>query len=103
MSSKLFGNEKLVEVVRALAAEAGVATTQLVARRTGIDHSLARDVLRRLAEAKVVTPLPRANSRAPQYYEVDKSNAVWLNLLSLANAIAETWSEKRSSHRSDVS
>lgn len=102
MSSKLFGNEKLVEVVRALAAEAGVATAQLVARRAGIDHSLARDVLRRLAEAEVVTLLPRANSRAPQYYEVNNSNAVWSSLLSLANAIAATWSDKRSSRSSDV-
>lgn len=38
VSAKVFGNEKFVEVVCALDAEGSVATAQMIAKRTGIDH-----------------------------------------------------------------
>ncbi|MGH3984306.1 MAG: hypothetical protein ACRDST_16890 [Pseudonocardiaceae bacterium] len=58
VSAKIFGNEKYVEVVCALDAEGSAATAQVIAKRTGIDHPHARDVLVRLAEGGVATPLP---------------------------------------------
>lgn len=86
MSAKLLGNEKTVEVVLALAAEANAATTQQLASRIGIGHSLVRDVLVRLADAKVVVALPRAHARAALYYEVVEG-VIWSALLQLAEGI----------------
>lgn len=86
VSAKLLGNEKTVEVVLALAAEANTATAQQLASRTGIGHSLVRDVLVRLADAEVVTVLPRAYSRAALYYEA-RQGALWDSLCRLAEAI----------------
>lgn len=86
VSAKLLGNEKAAEVVTALRAESGAATAQLLAKRTGVGHSLVRDVLVRLADAGVVTVLPRPHSRAALYYEA-KQGSVWTALLLLAEAI----------------
>ncbi|MGH3788309.1 MAG: hypothetical protein ACRDRG_17590 [Pseudonocardiaceae bacterium] len=87
VSAKVFGNEKYAEVVCALDAEGGTATAQMIAKRTGIDHPMARDVLVRLAEAGVATPLPRAGSRAPLYYKVEPNDPVWLAIKTLACTI----------------
>lgn len=88
VSSAVFGNEKVVEVVLALADERGVATAQQVSKRTGIDHPMVRGVLLRLVTAGVLSTLPRANSRAPQYYEVKREDLLWPALHSLAEAVA---------------
>jgi DNA-binding GntR family transcriptional regulator len=70
----------------ALAAESEAATAQQLARRTGIGHSLVRDVLVRLRDAGVVTELPRAYTRAPLYYQVEKGE-LWTSLRQLADVI----------------
>ena len=90
VSAKVFGNEKFVEVVGALDAEGGAATAQMIAKRTGINHPMVRDVLVRLTEASVATPLPRASSRAPLYYEVKPDDPVWLAITALARTILPT-------------
>jgi hypothetical protein len=86
-SAKIFGNDKFAEVVCALAGLGGIATAQQVSKRTLIDHSMVRDVLVRLADAGVVGRLPRASTRAAQYYEVITVNEHWDPLLRLATAI----------------
>lgn len=91
MSGKIFGNEKVVEVALALTAESEAATAQQIAKRTGIDHSMVRDVLVRLAEASVVLRLPRASARAPQYYEADPADPVWVAVRQLTRALAEKY------------
>ncbi len=88
-SAKIFGNEKFAEVVRALAAESNIATAQQLAKRTQIDHSMVRDVLVRLTEAGVITPLPRATSRAMQYYEAPADASIWVTLVRLAMALCD--------------
>lgn len=88
-SAKIFGNEKTAEVVRGLRDESCSATAQQLAKRTAIDHSLVRDVLVRLADAGVLRMLPRASSRAPQYYEANPRDPVWTALAALADALAE--------------
>lgn len=87
VSAKVFGNEKYAEVVCALDAEGGAATAQMIAKRTGIDHPMVRDVLVRLAEAGVTTPLSRASSRAPLYYKVEPDDPVWRAIKALARTI----------------
>lgn len=91
VSAKIFGNEKFVEVVCALAAQGCcAATAQMICKQTGIDHPMVRDVLVRLAEAGVATPLPRVSSRAPLYYEVEPNDPVWLAIKALAGTILQT-------------
>lgn len=48
---------------------------------------MVRTVLVRLHEAGVLTTLPRAHTRAPQYYEADPADPVWDALSKLADAI----------------
>lgn len=86
-SAKVFGNEKLVEVVLALDQAAGVATAQEITRRTGIAHSMVRDVLVRLADAALVRPLPRESTRAAQYYDTREQGEVWTRLVALAHVL----------------
>lgn len=90
VSAKVFGNEKVVEVVNALHAASDVATAKQIAVATGIDHSLVRDVLVKLHEAEIVKKLPRSNTRAAQYYEADQSSPVWETLRATTLAIAES-------------
>lgn len=94
-SAKLFGNEKLVEVVLALEMSSRVATAQQLSERTGIAHSMVRDVLVRLLDAEVLIALPRASSRAPQYYEAREESPVWPNLVSLARALTSAVASER--------
>jgi ribosomal protein S25 len=68
-SAALFGNEKTVEVILALKGE-GIATAQMVAAKTGLAHSLARDALKRLCQGGVIREIPRVGgSRSSLYYE----------------------------------
>lgn len=70
LSSALFGNEKMIEVVLAVAAEHDHATAQQVAKRVGVNHDLARKPLLRLVEGGMLVALPREGGRrSPQYYE----------------------------------
>jgi predicted ArsR family transcriptional regulator len=79
--------------VAALALESGTATAQQVAKRTGIDHSMVRDVLLRLVDSGVVVALPRATSRAPQYYEAPAGGSAWLALVHLARLLIDLHSQ----------
>jgi ribosomal protein S25 len=96
LSAAVFGNEKVVEVVLALENESRAATTKQLSQRTGIDHSMVRAVLLRLADAGVLRPLPRAHARGALYYEV-AAPAVWERLLALARALLDSQSSSRSS------
>jgi DNA-binding transcriptional ArsR family regulator len=87
VSAKLFGNEKLVEVVLALHAANNTATAQQLAKATGIDHAMVRVVLIRLVDAGLLDALPRANTRAAQYYAADNHGQPWLALCTLARAV----------------
>jgi hypothetical protein len=70
LSSALFGNEKMIAVVLAVAAEHDHATAQQVAKRVGVNHDLARKPLLRLVEGGMLVALPREGGRrSPQYYE----------------------------------
>jgi hypothetical protein len=85
-SAALFGNEKMAEVVVALDEE-GPATAQTIAARTGITHSLVRDVLLRLTAGGAARPLPRlGGSRSPQYYQPVNGD-LWAALTAAAQAI----------------
>jgi ribosomal protein S25 len=98
-SAALFGNEKTVEVVVALDEE-GSATAQMIAARTGITHSLVRDVLLRLTAGGAVRPLPRlGGSRSPQYYQPVNGD-LWAALASTAQAIIKA-SERSHSNRTE--
>lgn len=89
VSAALFGNEKMAEVVVALAAESGLATAQQVATRLRINHDLARKVLLRLVTAGVVRALPKEGGRrSAQYYEPVQGTA-WDALLALATVVNE--------------
>ena len=86
-SAAIFGNEKTVEVVLALSDE-GAATAQMIAKSTGIAHSLVRDALVRLVNGGVVRQVPRlGGSRSPLYYQPTPGN-LWAAILSAAQAIA---------------
>ena len=88
-SSALFGNEKAVEVILALNEE-GAATAQMIADRTGISYSLARDALIRLGTGGAIRHLPRAGgSRSPLYYQ-PVAGDLWDALTAAARAVAET-------------
>jgi ribosomal protein S25 len=88
-SAALFGNEKAVEVLLALDQE-GAATAQMVAARTGISYSLARDALVRLGAGGAVRQIPRVGgSRSPLYYEPVEGD-LWDALTAAARTVADT-------------
>lgn len=69
-SSKVFGNEKFLEVVIDLAGRTGPATASEIAQTLGVSHSTVRDVLIRLEAAGLVRALPKiGGSRSAQYYD----------------------------------
>jgi ribosomal protein S25 len=87
-SAALFGNEKTVEVLLALNEE-GASTAQMVATRTGISYSLARDALIRLSTGGAVRQVPRVGgSRSPLYYQPAEGN-LWDALIGAARAVAD--------------
>jgi ribosomal protein S25 len=86
-SAALFGNEKTVEVLLALEAE-GIATAQMIAARTGVAHTLARDALKRLTAGGAIREIPRVGgSRSPLYYQPVEGK-LWDSLLAAAGAVA---------------
>jgi len=86
-SAALFGNEKTVEVVLALDQE-GAATAQMVAVRTGLAYSLARDALKRLSHGGAVREIPRVGgSRSSLYYEPIEGS-LWKALTGASRAVA---------------
>lgn len=91
LSAAIFGNEKAVEVVAALAAHAGFFTAADVAATTGIQHGLVRAVLVRLAKDDVMLrAVPKTGSaRGPQYYE-RRADRAWDELLTLTRRILAT-------------
>jgi ribosomal protein S25 len=85
-SAALFGNEKAVEVLLALDEE-GTATAQMVAAKTGISYSLARDAMIRLSLGGAIRQLPRVGgSRSPLYYQPVKGD-LWDALTIAARAV----------------
>lgn len=95
-SAALFGNEKTVEVILALHAEAP-ATAQTIAAKTGIAHSLVRDALVRLTAGGAVQLLPRlGGSRSPQYYQ-PTHDELWVALAAAAQTIAKASARSNSS------
>jgi ribosomal protein S25 len=92
-SAALFGNEKAVEVLLALGEE-GTATTQVVAAKTGISYSLARDALIRLSAGGAIRQLPRVGgSRSPLYYQPVRG-VLWDALTVAARAVIEVSQER---------
>ena len=83
LSSALFGNEKMAELVMAVLAEKSHTTAQQVANRLGINHDLARKPLLRLVDAGVLVALPKEGGRrSTQFYEV-VPGARWSALVAL--------------------
>ena len=85
-SAALLGNEKLIEVVLAMARtdEPHAVTAQQLNGMTGIPHSLVRDVLVRLVTSEVLLAVPKVGgSRSAQYYQ-PRSQVGWQQLVSLA-------------------
>lgn len=96
LSASLFGNEKLVEVVTALAKQRGAATAQQLSKLTGVDHGMVRSVLLRAVAAGVAETLPRAGgSRSPQYYQ-PTDTALWRATLALAQTVVDLVTATRS-------
>jgi GTP-sensing pleiotropic transcriptional regulator CodY len=88
-SAALFNNEKMAEVILALDDARGAAHAQEISQKTGITHSLVRDVLVRLLTAGVVAALPRVGgSRGTQYYQ-PQDEELWRRLVSLASYLAD--------------
>jgi DNA-binding IclR family transcriptional regulator len=88
LSTAVFGNEKVVEIVLLLEAEQGAVLAAEIARRTGFGHSLVRDVLVRLSRTPAVRALPKTgNLRGPAYYERVADSPLWSSLVHLAQAI----------------
>lgn len=88
-SAALFGNEKVVEVILAMARTEAPhsVTAQDVSRATGIAHSLVRDVLLRLVASDVLTAVPKVGgSRAAQYYQ-PKVDFGWTELKAMAELV----------------
>ena len=86
VSASLFGNEKFVEVVLALAGQHGAATAQQLSKLTGVDHSMVRSVLVRAVAAGAVDTLPRqGGARSPQYYQPTDTD-LWTATVALAQA-----------------
>jgi hypothetical protein len=94
ISTSIFGNEKLAEIVLLLDAEPGALLAADISRRTGFGHSLVRDVLVRLSRTPAVRALPKAgNPRGPAYYEKNADSPLWPALVQLAEAIAAAGAE----------
>lgn len=88
ISAAVFGNEKMVEVLLALGQEQA-ATAQVIAAKTGISHSLVRDVLLRLVAGGAVRALPKiGGSRSPQFYEPIEG-PLWDALMTAARAVVQ--------------
>jgi hypothetical protein len=87
VSYKIFGNEKVAEVVLALHRQSGIATAQMLAKESGIEHPLVRAVAQRLVGSGAVRELPRASRRGALYYEVVDDSPVWSPLVALAQAM----------------
>jgi hypothetical protein len=97
ISTNIFGNEKIAEVVLLLEAEPGALTAAEISRRTGFGHSLVRDVLLRLSKTPAVRALPKAgNPRGPAYYEKDVDSRLWPALVRLAEVIVSDQTGKGS-------
>jgi len=97
LSAALFGNEKVSEVVMAIGDGRRPCTAQELAVRTGIAHSMVRDVLVRLTTAGVLLALPKVGgTRSPQYYEPSDAEA-WRHLLALSRWLSLKRSEDRTS------
>jgi hypothetical protein len=87
VSSALFGNEKMAEVVLALVAQQGHATAQQVATDLSVNHDLARKPMLRLVEAGLLVALPRVGGRrSTQFYEV-VPGPEWDALVALCRAL----------------
>lgn len=98
LSSAIFGNEKVVEVVLAMDAlsEPKSATAQDLNRATGIAHSMVRDVLVRLVDGELVTAVPKVGgSRSPQYYQPRDGWADLVDLARWAHATASRSTQAR--------
>lgn len=95
MSSAVFGNDKMVDVVLALDGWSGTPIAQQIARQIGVQHDLVRKVLTRLETAGLVKALPRAGgSRGPVPWEV-QAGPEWSALVLLARTLAEVAEEER--------
>jgi hypothetical protein len=89
ISTNIFGNEKLAEIVLLLDAEPGALLAADIARRTGFGHSLVRDVLLRLSRTPALRALPKTgNPRGPAYYEKNAESPLWAALVRLAEVVA---------------
>jgi len=88
VSSALFGNEKMVEIVLAMVSERGHATAQKVANDLLVNHDLARKPMLRLVEAGLLRALPKEGGRrSSQYYEVVEGPG-WNALVALSQVLA---------------
>lgn len=88
ISTNIFGNEKLAEIVLLLNAEPGALLAADIARRTGFGHSLVRDVLLRLSRTPALRALPKTgNPRGPAYYEKNLESPLWAALVRLAEVV----------------
>lgn len=88
LSAAVFGNEKTVEVVMALAAAGGLARATDIVQSTGIAHGMVRPVLKRLLEAGALTAMPRrGGSRGELYFEVS-NEGLWAAIHATASYIA---------------
>jgi DNA-binding transcriptional ArsR family regulator len=86
LSSSLFNNDKLADVVGVLDVE-GTATAQEIARAIGVTHDLVKAVLVRLGEAGLVKALPRiGGTRGALPYEVQRGDE-WRALAALCDLV----------------
>ena len=91
ISSYIFGNEKIAEIVLLLESEDGALHAAEIQRRTGFTHSLVRDVLEKLSKTQALRALPRTgSSRGVAYYEKCPDSLLWPALVSLAQAVMST-------------
>lgn len=87
LSATLFGNEKMAEVLLALAAESP-ATAKGISDKTGISYPLVRDVLQRLQKGGMLTSARTGGSRSSLLYDPADSD-YWHAAVALARAIVE--------------
>jgi len=88
LSAAIFGNEKTVEVILAVAAAGGLARATDIVQATGIAHGMVRPVLKRLLDAGAVTAMPRrGGSRGELYFEVS-DRTLWTTLAATAAYLA---------------
>lgn len=86
MSSAVFGNDKFVEIVLALASGSHATAQQLV-DKTGINHDLVKRVLVRLESAGMVKAQARIGGvRGTLPYDVQDSPE-WRALLALCTRL----------------